>query len=246
MSINPPSCHIQKDYSQPVCFPNSKSIWYNGTYNLISWDITNGLYFSYDKLNLFFYYRKNYQFFKTVNFTNIGASDGYYSVLVKNDWFPENCSQNNITWDYSALLIGENINPDDQINNKVSEWKRIDFKVVQNGTCIDNINNSTINNNTSNSSSVQSDTHFSNAKIDTWKIIVIVVCCVLLCLITITLIRLIYIKKIIIRKNKNYNEINGKNLKEIINQKPDINESIKDSNYSKPNEYINYEKPNSY
>lgn len=232
-------------YSQPVCTPNNNTIWYINTWNFVTWDITNILYFNYDKLSLYFYYQENYKFYKTVNFTNIGSNDGYYSLLINNSFLPK-CEKNK-NWNYSLLLVGDNVNPDDEITDKLSKWKRVDFNIIQNISCSDN-NNNTI----TNSSNIQSESNKNGTKnIEIWKIIVIVICCILLCLITIILIRLMYIKKIIIRKNKNYNEknhneVNCEILKETIYQKPEIKESIKKFNYNKPNEIINYEKPNSY
>lgn len=186
---NPVNCN-PKIYSIPICLPDNSSLWYNGTFNLVSWDITNILYYPYDKLNLYFYYRNEYQFTNTINFTNIGAKDGYYSVFINNNWFPS-CEENK-TWNYTALLVGNDINPEDQINNKVSKWKRIDFNVVQNGTCSDNIPS-----NTSNSQNTNSNPN--NIKLENWKIAVIVICCSLFIIICLILIKIKFFKKM---KNK--------------------------------------------
>lgn len=73
-----PQIFSSQNYSQPFCTPNNKTILYSNTYNLVTWEVSNTLYF---------YYRKNYQFIKTVNFTNIGINQGFNSLYVNNDFF---------------------------------------------------------------------------------------------------------------------------------------------------------------
>lgn len=248
MVNKPPLCNV-KIANQPVCLPTNETIWYKNTWNFVSWDIKSPYYIKYNKLNLYFYYQENYKFYKTVSFNNIGANNGFYSLLVNDRFFPI-CEENK-NWNYSVLLVGEGVDPDNEISSMIPTWHRIDFNVIQNGTCSDVINNSTINNNnTSNSSVIQDVTNPSNTKIDTWKIIVIVICLLLIIIISIILIRLIYIKKIIIKNNKKLNKTESNiitiDIKENMYQKPGIKEQIKDSNYNKPNEIINYEKPNCY
>jgi hypothetical protein len=188
MDSNPQICSSQ-DYSQPVCTPNNKTIWYSNTYNLATWEVSNTLYFYYDKLNIYFYYRKNYQFFKTVNFTNIGINQGYYSLYVNNDFFPSNCTQNVEIFNYTMLLLGNGTNPDDVIDDPLSKWERIDFNIIQNITCVSN-------NNTSNETNIQYENSKSDnsLKLEVWKIIIIVICCLLFIIISIILIKIKFFK----------------------------------------------------
>lgn len=216
MSNNDPKLCSTKDYNQPVCTPTSTSVWYNDTYNIITWDITNGLYFYYEKLNLYFYYRENYIFYETVNFKNISANKGYYSLLVDKNWFPKNqYNENNITLDYSLLLVGNDIDPYKEINDRTSKWKRVDFKLNSNNTYI----NKTVTQDSSNNIK-------NNLKMDVWKIIIISICCFLIIVILLILIKIILFKK----KQKTINKNN------------EINEIIIDKGFQKPDEIDNYNK----
>lgn len=228
-----------------ICYPTTNSTWYEGTNNMVKWFIFDPIYRNnYSSLSLYFYYKNNYQYYQTVKFTNIAIDRGFYPFFIDKNFFPINCTENELKWDYSLLLLGNKINPNIVLNSSFSDWIPTNFILIQNASqsCFENINNTM-----TNSSDIQNNNNFGYMKkIETWKIIVIVICCILLLIILAILIRLLYIKKIIFRKNKNHSEINNIILKEIVYQKPEMKKSIKKSKYNKPNEHINYEKPNSY
>lgn len=217
-----------------ICYPKENSIWYEGMDFMIKWYIYDPIYHqNYTSLNLYFYYKKNYLYYKTLDFKNIGIDRGYYPLTIDNTFFPINCTENEIKWDYSLLLTGDKVDENIVLNNSLIGWIPTNFILIQNASssCLNNIINNTLTDNTKNSTIIQNENNIGNKNIDVWKIIVIVICCVLLIIISVILIRFIYIKKIIIIKRKNNKE---------------INESIKNLNNNKPDEKINYEKPNSY
>lgn len=230
MSIKPSICNAKTE-KQPVCLPNNETVWYQNTWNLVTWELTGLLYINYEHLNLYFYYQKNYNFYKTLDFKNINKGNGYFSLLVNDSFFPT-CEQNK-NWNYSLLLLGNDTNPDDVINNKLTKWNRVDFNIIQNSSCINNNLNSTNITNISNPQNSESDNNdVINKKFETWKIIIIAICCLLFIIISAILVRLTFIKK----RNKKNNEFN-----EIIEDKI-LNKVI----YIKPDDIVKYEKPNSY
>lgn len=247
MANKPPICYSRTE-EQPVCLPNNSTIWYKNTWNIVNWDLTGLLYIRYERLSLYFYYQENYNFYETLSFKNINRGNGYVSLLVNDSFFPS-CVQDK-KWNYSLLVLGNDTNPDDVINNRLSDFKRIDFNIIQNGTCTDKFNNSTIKNNTLTNSSNMNNNDNISVKMETWKIIVIVICCLLFIIISIILIRLIYIKKIIINKNiksnKNEKNIITIDIKEKIYKKPDLKKSEMKLVCNKPDEFIKCEKPNCY
>lgn len=197
---------------QPICSPDENSTWYSGSTNLVTWYIYNSIYLDYGRLNLYFYYEKDFNYYQIINFTNIGTNRGFYPVKIDNSWFPINCTENDIKWKYTLLLLGNTTNPNYVLNDTLSEWKRVNFNIIQNSSI------SCLNNN----SSINSGNLSSDSKFDKWKIIVIVI---VIILIIVTLSILFYIRKklLILFKNKN-KKINKKHI------------YIKDVYYQKPNE----------
>lgn len=195
---------------QPICSPNENSTWYSGT-NLVTWYIYNSIYLEYDILNLYFYYEKDFNYYQIINFTNIETNRGFYPVNIDNNWFPINCTENDIKWNYTLLLLGNTTNPNYVLNDTLSEWKRVNFNIIQNSSisCINNSSN--INN---------SNNYGSDSKLDKWKIIVIVVVIILTIII---LSILFYIRKKVFisfkNKNKKINETQIY-IKEVYYQKP--------------------------
>lgn len=182
--------------NQPICNPNINTTWYQGNNKLITWSIYSPLYSNYKSLNLYFYYRKNYQYFSTINFTNIGINKGYYSILIDYNWFPTNCTENDITWDYTVLLLGNGMNPNNELNNTLSEWVPVNFNLIQNKSnvpCL-NIDNQTSITNNSTSNIIPSN--YKSNKMDIWKIIVIVISLLIFILICLLFIKIKFYKKV--------------------------------------------------
>lgn len=230
--------------SKHICYPQEGSMWYENTNNMVKWYIYDPIYHNnYTSLSLYFYYIENYQYYKTISFKNIAIDRGFYPFTIDNGFFPKNCTEKEIKWNYSLLLIGDTIDDNIVLNNTLIGWIPTDFILVQNASksCSTNItNNNTFTDNSQNSSISQNEYGISGTKnIKNWEIIVIVICCLLFILLSIILLRLIYIKKIIIRKNGNCENIKNINIKE-------IKELNKDIIYTKHDINNKYEKPNSY
>lgn len=216
---DPTKC-ITYNKDQPICSPNENSTWYSGTKNLVTWYIFNSIYNLYDSLDLYFYYEKDYFYYKTINFTNIGANRGFYPVYIDNNWFPINCTEKDIKWNYTVLLIGNKLNADIIINDTVSQWKPVNFNIIQNASsnCFNNNYNNTNGNNTNKINNQEN-------KIDTWKIIIIVVLIIMIIIITILIIS---IRKKFFRFFKKENE------DKILNEKIICIEGMP---FQKPNEF---------
>lgn len=212
--------NITNCVSEPVCHPNKDTLWYTQTYNLVTWWIMNPRFIYYESFDLYFYYIENYIYFPVKNFTKIDVNNGYYSVYVNDEWFPNNYI--NKTWNFTLLIVGSGKNPAEEINDKLSKFPKINFNIIQNGTYGNENNTNYQNSSISQNENINTN---NNIKIETWKIIVISICSILFVIISIILIRLVYIKKRIIKNNKEPNEICS-----II--KIDIKEK-----YQKPNSY---------
>jgi hypothetical protein len=225
---DPTTC-ITYNKEQPICSPNENSTWYLGTQNLVTWYMFNSIYLPYDSLNLYFYYKKDYFYYKTINFTNIGTNRGFYPIYIDNKWFPINCTEKDIKWNYTVLLIGNKLNADIIINDTFSQWKPVNFNIIQNASsnCFNNNYNITNDNNTNSKSNQE-------IKFDTWKIIIIVVLIIMAIIISIFI---FYIRKKIFIFFKKENKHN------ISNEKISYNKNV---SFQKPNEINKYEKPNSY
>lgn len=223
--------------STPVCTPDVNTTWYEGSHYFVKWFIYHPDFDKYEIINLYFYYMENYQYYKTVNYLNISSIRGYYPVFIDNSFFPINCTEKDITWDYRLLLIGNNIDPNSVLNDTlgIGKWHPTKFYLVQksSNSCSNNIySNSTF----SNSSGIQSESNLSSSKImDTWKIVVITICCVLFILISMILLKLTFFK--------NSKELKNKKLKyikqETIYIKPDQKDS-KIIEIHKPNQIDKY------
>lgn len=229
-----------------ICYPKENSILYEGMDFMVKWYIYDPIYHqNYSSLSLYFYYKKNYLYYKTLSFKDIGIDRGYYPLTIDNTFFPINCTENEIKWDYSLLLTGDKVDENVVLNNSLIGWIPTNFILIQNASssCLNNtINNTSIDN--SKNSSIFQNNNTENIKIEPWKIIVIVICCLLLLIVSIILIRLTYIKKMLIRKNKDFYEIE-ENIKNInVNKEIIYKESNKDEENTKPNEIVIYEKPN--
>lgn len=209
-----------------ICYPAKNTIWYYGTNNMVKWFIFDPIYRNnYTSLSLYFYYKNNYQYYQTTKFSNIGIDKGFYPFFIDNSFFPINCTENEIKWDYSLLLVGNKINPNIVLNSTFSDWKPTNFILIQNSSQSCYNNNNSITNSSNN--------EIYNNKIDKWKIIIIVVLIIILLIILIVIMFLIR-KKIYkkITKNENICEILSlKNENE--NMKPDE----KNTKYEKPNSY---------
>lgn len=118
-----------------ICSPTNTSIWHENSWNIIKWNIFDTLYINYDKLDIYFYYRENYQYYNTFNINKIPVNKGFQPIFLNNTYF--NKKENNTLY-YSILVIGEGINPNDELNNTLSKWKPINFKIT-NKTNITNI-----------------------------------------------------------------------------------------------------------
>jgi hypothetical protein len=212
-----------------ICYPTKKSTWYLGTNDLIKWFVYDPIYHNnYSSLSLYFYYRKNYQYYQTVNFTNIGIDRSFYPLFIDNSFFPINCTENELRWDYSLLLLGDKENPNIVLNSTFSKWIPTNFILIQNASQSCSNNTSNVINSPSNE-----ENNIVNNKIDTWKIIVIIV---LIFVFLLLLILILFFRKKFFKKNKKeddiYEIIVEKNII-IKNMKPDEN-------------IIKKEKPNSY
>jgi hypothetical protein len=77
-------------------FTKNGDIWYNRTYNLITWSLAYPYYRKPESptLNIYFYYQENYQYHHILNFTNININDGYSVVYVDDKFFPNNNNTN--------------------------------------------------------------------------------------------------------------------------------------------------------
>lgn len=75
---------MSKHCTQKICLPINNDLWYKGTYNLITWEIAYPYYKipSSPTLDIYFYYQENYQYYHTVNFTNININDGYMLFIL--------------------------------------------------------------------------------------------------------------------------------------------------------------------
>lgn len=207
------SC-ISYNKDQPICLPNENTTWYLGTKNFVTWYIFNPIYNPYESLNLYFYYEKDYFYYQTINFTNIGTNRGFFPVFIDNQWFPMNCTEKDINWNYTLLLLGNKINPNNILNDTLSQWKPVKFNIIQNASL------SCSNNNNYNISNINNEDNKTGNKLDTWKIIVIVILIIVTLIITILL---FYIRKKLFRFFKKDNNLNEKiiYIENVCYQKPD-------------------------
>lgn len=217
---DPTTC-ITYNKEQPICTPNENSTWYSGTKNMVTWYMFNSIYLPYGSLDLYFYYEKDYFYYKTINISNIGTNRGFYPVYIDNNWFPLNCSERDINWNYTLLLIGNKINPDNILNDTFSKWKPVKFNIIQNAssTCSNN-NNYNITNVNNTAKKYEQENNF-----DTWKIIIIVVLIIMILIISILI---FYMRK------KFYNFFKKENEDKNLNEKIIYIENI---SFQKPNEF---------
>lgn len=208
-----PSCIVDA-----ICCPQKNTIWYYNTYNLLVWNMMFPLYSNNSLIDIYFYYKENYQYSHIINLTNINIGVGYHIFYIDDKWFPTSLSLGDTkVWNYTLLIVPNNVNPDYEINNKLSEYISVDFNVIQNVT----LDKPTIGNNITvpTNSSIIGDGGEPKRNLEVWKIILIIICCLLI-IIIISL--LIYMKKRTINlrnKFKNQNFLNITDSK--ILQKPD-------------------------
>lgn len=218
------SCKINNS-TQPICSgvgiccPKNNMIWNYNSYDLITWDIMYPAYGNYSLIDIYFYYKKDYQYFHIMNFTNINKGVGYYIVYIDNNWFLNttlNKSEEKI-WNYSMIIVGKNVNPDTEFKDKLSNFQTVDFNIIQNGTLNQNINNNMtiFKNNTSETNNNENFQNINSFQI--WKIILIVICFILIVIIF-SLLIYIKLKK---RKSKNRYNKDFKITDSKILQKPD-------------------------
>lgn len=251
MSETSKICSVSNN-KQGICLPQNNDIWYKNTYNLITWSLSYQYYRKPESptLNIYFYYQENYQYYHTVNFTNININDGYHVIYINDSFFPNN-NETNKKWEYMAIIVGNSTDPDKEINNIFSNFPKINFYVIQNTSILSTStiytqSSTLIQLPTSSENSITiGNTNYSSSKnnIETWKIIVITICCILFILISFFGIW-IYRKKRFFKNIKENNENNENNVKKeyeefknikIIYEKPDLKDS-KVFYYQKPNQ----------
>lgn len=201
--------------SKSVCMPSKETIWYSNSYNLVTWQILYSGYIYYDTLDFYFYYEENYKYFISSNFTNIKVNNGYYSVFVDNNWFPNN-SYIDKTWNYTLLVIGSGINPENEIYNQLSTFPKINFNIIQN---ITNNNGSISPSTPENNSCTECKYNENNIKMQPWKIITITICCVIIIILFISF--LFYKKRKLNKQKAKKDNIIEVTIIEHLYQKPD-------------------------
>lgn len=221
-----------------ICYPTINSTWYEGTNNMVKWFIFDPIYRNnYSSLSLYFYYKNNYQYHQTVKFTNIAIDKGFYPFFIDKNFFPINCTENEIKWDYSLLLVGNKINPNIVLNSTFSDWIPTNFILIQNSSQSCSNNSYGMNNTIINPFNNEKNNEIHNNNLDKWKIIIIVVLILIFLIISIIILFLI--------RKKIYKKISKKdNICEILFLENEKKDNIK---IIKPDEnIIKYEKPNSY
>lgn len=202
--------------NKEICCPNYDSTWYSETYNLITWEKINPAYFNYNLLDIYFYYKKDYQKIHIMNFTNISVGKGYYIVYVDDKWFLNNSLNlgETKTWNYTIIIVGNKINVDNELDNTFSPFKSVDFNIIQKGKI--NTSNITQIIPVSNSTNyVNSEQTIQKDKFDIWKIILIVISFIIIIIICF----LIYKLKIYKKVKKSFKS-DEKKTSETLYQKP--------------------------
>lgn len=219
--------------TQSICSPLSNDLWYKGTYNLITWEIAYP-YYRIPKsptLNIYFYYQEHYQYYHTVNFTNININDGYHVIYINDSFFPNN-NVTNKKWEYMVIIVGNSTDPDKEINNIFSNFPKIDFYIMENNTSLSTstfyTQSNTLNIFSTNSQS-ESSVKNGNTNIEIWKIVVIIICSIIFIII-------LFLSIFIYRKKRfHVNQYKESKNVEIIYEKPDLKDSRMFC-YQKPNE----------
>lgn len=201
-----------------ICCPYKSLIW-NSRFNLITWNMMYPAYGNNSLIDIYFYYIKDYQYFHIMNFTDISVGIGYYIVDIDNKWFLNTSLETGVMkeWNYTVIIVSNKINPDLELNDKLSNYRSVDFTIIQNGTLTQSSTYSNLPTPTDSISNrnTKNDNGYKNS-LEIWKIIVIIVGVIIFLLIVFLLIY----KKIF--KNKTAKEFHNEHITEvIIFQKPD-------------------------
>lgn len=198
-----------------ICCPYKDFIW-NLENNLVTWNMMYPAYGNNSLIDIYFYRKKDYKYYHITNFTGISVGIEYYIVEIDNEWFLndplEFGKQRNLN--FTIIIVSNNVNPDIELNDKLSNYRNVDFTIIQNGTLQSNTS-SILPNPTNSISNGNIDNNYKT-NFEIWKIVIIVlggiIFLVIICF-------LLYKKK---KRIERKNEIENKQINEVITyQKPD-------------------------
>lgn len=105
-------CGTQNN-SVAICSPTSDSIWYNNTYEQITWKYNNPTFDQYNELDLYLLYQNGtssttYQTIKT--WPALDKSKGTVVPLIDDSWYPAPIADNsqNVSWTMYFYIVGAN------------------------------------------------------------------------------------------------------------------------------------------
>ncbi|CAO3615144.1 unnamed protein product [Mucor hiemalis] len=105
-------CGTQNN-SVAICSPTSDSIWYNNTYEQVTWKYNNPTFDQFNELDLYLLYQNgtsstSYQTIKT--WPALDKSKGTLVPLIDNSWYPSPIADNsqNVSWTMYFYIVGAN------------------------------------------------------------------------------------------------------------------------------------------
>lgn len=111
-NISNPSC-----IASPICCPQENTIWKYNTYNLLVWSIMYPPYSNDSLIDIYFYYKENYQYYHIINLTDVNVGFGYHVFYIDDKWFPISLDFNTTkSWNYTVLIVKNKVNPDNELN----------------------------------------------------------------------------------------------------------------------------------
>lgn len=200
-----------------ICCPY-KSLNWNSKFNLVTWNMMYPAYGNNSLVDIYFYYIKDYQHFHIMNFTDISVGIGYYIIDIDNKWFLNTSLETGKMkeWNYTVIIVSNKVNPDLELNDKLSNYRSVDFTIIQNGTLTQSSTYSNLPIPTNSISDENRKNYVYKNGFSIWKIIVIILGLIIFLLV----ICLLIYKKI--RKRKTTKEFHDEHITEIIiYQKPD-------------------------
>ncbi|KAI7859936.1 hypothetical protein BDC45DRAFT_495343 [Circinella umbellata] len=168
-----PAC-ARLENTQGICSPSSSSVWYNGTYQELTWKYNNPNYMTSEgTVNVHLLYMIDNEYTSIKNWTNQPLQPGTIVQLIDDTWFPSLLPENsaNKTWEPYVYVITNGHDYREEIAYDYNFPAPVQFKLIQNAPDTSTSND---NNNTN-----DSESNNDSSGLKGWMIAVIVIACVL-------------------------------------------------------------------
>ncbi|KAG2227681.1 hypothetical protein INT45_004723 [Circinella minor] len=169
-----PAC-ARLENTQGICSPSSSSVWYNGTYQELTWKYNNPNYMTSEgTVNVHLLYMIDNEYTSIKNWTNQPLQPGTIVQLIDDTWFPSLLPENsaNKTWEPYVYVITNGHDYREEIAYDYNFPAPVQFKLIQNAP--DTTSTSDDDNNTN-----KSENNNDSSGLKGWMIAVIVIACVL-------------------------------------------------------------------